>query len=328
MLKRPSKKMKLLALAEILQQETDDEHGLTMPQIIEKLEERGISAERKALYNDLDVLRDFGFDIIIRKEKPPCYAIGKRDFEFPELLLLVDAVQSSRFLTDQKSSILVDKLKCFTSRHQAKLLDKHIYVEGRIKTQNESIYYNVDSIHEAIQTKRKVTFKYFKYDLEKKRRFRADKELYCENPIALVYVDEFYYLIAYNENHQSFVQYRVDRMLEINITDDAIIKNQEIADFNVQEYVSRAFRMFSGEKVNVELLVSSDIMSIVIDRFGKDVLSYKKDEDTARVHITVLKSNVFFGWLTQLGTKAKIESPTWLAQEYRDYLNEVAAQYK
>ncbi len=321
------RKMKILHLRDMLLAETDDEHGLTMPQIIERLQEKEIAAERKALYDDLDVLSDFGLDIVVRRGPRTEYAVGERHFEMPELLLLIDAVQSSRFLTKQKSDALIEKLKKLASKHQADFLDKSMHVEGRIKTQNESIYYNVDTIQEAVQQRKKITFRYFEYGLDKKEVLRREGRHYFESPIDLIYKDEFYYLITYNDKHDDFVRYRVDRMIDIVKTDEPVAGSRKARSFNVQEFCARAFGMYGGDVVSVVLAADRSVLGSVIDRFGKEVLVFPGNDNAVKVHVSILKSTVFYGWLAQFGNMIKIEKPETLAREYQEHLQGVIEGY-
>ena len=192
-------KLKLLYLMRMLQEETDSEQGLTMTQILERLEEEGVMAERKSVYRDIEALREFGLDIRTYQRSPVEYALENRDFALPELLLLVDAVQSSRFLTQRKSDALVRSVKQLASARQRALLDKRLHVEGRIKSQNESVFHNVDRIQEALARRRKITFLYFQYDAAKKKILQHDGAFYTETPVPLIYADGFYYLVASNE---------------------------------------------------------------------------------------------------------------------------------
>lgn len=320
-------KLKLLYLMKMLTEETDSECGLSMTQILEKLEEQGISAERKSIYRDIEALRDFGLDVRTYQRAPVEYALEDRDFAFPELLLLVDAVQSSRFLTQRKSDALVRSVKQLASVRQRALLDKRVHVEGRIKTQNESVFYNVDRIHEAIAQRRKVSFLYFKYDAAKKKLMQHDGDRYVETPVQLVYSDGYYYLVAFNEKHDGFVNYRVDRMDDIEILEEPSLRNDRIANFDAQELEDRVFGMYSGEPVSATFLVDEESMCSVIDRFGKDVQSMPVEEGKARVSAVVMKSPVFFGWLAQFGTRVRIEKPKALAEEYRRYLAEIVEAY-
>lgn len=321
------KRLKLFYLMKILREETDEEQGLTMVQIISKLAEYDIAAERKAIYRDMEALRDFGFDI--EKRGAPCeYALKNRPFKFPELLLLIDAIQSSRFLTESKSEALVESVKAFASYSQAQLLGKRVFVEGRIKMQNESVFYNVDKIQEAIMGKRKVEFQYFEYGTDKAKVLRHDAEFYVETPVYLVYLEGYYYLIAFNDAHDDFVRYRVDRMLNLRMSKCAATRNARIASFDVREFEIRSFGMFSGDTASVELKVRKEAMGAVIDRFGRDVFSSAREDGTAHVHVVVLKSPVFYGWLAQFGELIQIVKPQSLIEDYRDYLMDIVGSYK
>ncbi len=320
-------KLKLLYLMRMLEEETDAEQGLTMSQILERLEAQGITAERKGIYRDIEALREFGLDVRTYQRAPVENALERRDFAFHELLLLVDAVQSSRFLTQRKSDALVEAVKRLASARQCALLDKRLHVEGRIKMQNESVFHSVDRIQEAIAQKRQIPFVYFKYDAAKEKVLQHGGERYVETPVQLVYAEGYYYLVVFNEKHDDFATYRVDRMDRIKITDAPAVKNERIATFDAQELEGRAFGMYSGESVAATLLVSGEAMGAIIDRFGKDVESLPAGEGWARVYATVMKSPVLFGWLAQFGDRVHIEKPASLAAEYRDYLAGIVASY-
>ena len=220
-------KLKLLYLMRMLQEETDSEQGLTMTQILERLEEEGVMAERKSVYRDIEALREFGLDIRTYQRSPVEYALENRDFALPELLLLVDAVQRlARFLTQRKSDALVRSVEQLASARQRALLDKRLHVEGRIKSQNESVFHNVDRIQEALARRRKITFLYFQYDAAKKKILQHDGAFYTETPVQLIYADGFYYLVAYNEKHGALAHYRVDRMDKIEVTDQPACRNE------------------------------------------------------------------------------------------------------
>lgn len=322
-----NQKLKLLHLMQILTDETDSEQGLTMPQILNKLEDKGISAERKSVYRDIEALREFGLDVRTYQRSPVEYAVGDRGFSYAELVLLVDAVQSSRFLTQRKSDALVQGVKQLASVHQRVLLDKRLHVEGRIKTQNESVFYNVDRIQEALVQRCKLSFVYFKYDGAKHKIMQHGGERYIETPVQLIYSDDYYYLVAFNEKYDSFVNYRVDRMDRIALVDEAACKNDRIATFSAEQFGSRAFGMYGGDPLSTTLLVDEEVMGAMIDRFGKDVESIPAGDGRARVYVTVMKSPVFFGWLSQFGTRVRIEKPRLLAEEYLAYLKEIVSAY-
>lgn len=320
-------KLKMLYLMQMLIEETDAEKGLTMVDILGRLEDQGITAERKSIYRDIEALREFGLDVRTYQRAPVEYAVEHRDFAFPELVLLVDAVQSSRFLTQRKSDALVEGVKRLASTRQRALLDKRVHVEGRIKMQNESVFYSVDRIQDALAKKRKISFTYFKYDAAKNKVPQHDGKRYVETPVQLVYSEGYYYLVAFNEKHDGFATYRVDRMDRIRVLDEPAVRNERISTFDAQELESRAFGMYRGEPVAATLLVSDEAMGAVIDRFGRDVESTSADEERARVYVTVMKSPAFYGWLAQFGDRVRVEKPASLAAEYRDYLADIVAAY-
>ena len=308
--------------------ETDDEHGLSMPELIERLQEYGISAERKAIYDDLETLKDYGLDIVTRRAARTEYAVGNRQFEVPELLLLANAVQSSRFLTKTKSEKLIHKLQEFASVHHKKEFEKSLHVEGRVKMINESVYYNIDALQAAMRNKRKITFRYYEYGLDKKQVLRREGKQYKENPLDLIYKDEYYYLTTYNDKYEKFLCYRVDRMVQVKEVNEPITRGDAIRNYDIQELLARSFGMFRGEAVSAVLVVNEQrLIGAIIDRFGKEVLIYQTDETSARVHVNILKSDVFFGWLAQFGIGITIESPPTLAREYKEHLERIAQVY-
>lgn len=323
-----AQKLKILHLIRILETQTDDEHGLTGPQIIEKLAELGIEIERKTLYRDLDALREFGYDVQKYHRRTVEYGLASRDFEDGELRLMADAVQSSKFLTKRKADKLVNEIAKLGSMQLADDLRKRIHVEGRIRSQNESVFYNLDAIQRAITAKKKVEFQYFKHDEAKNRVLQHNGEKYCETPVQLVYMDDCYYLIAWNDKHAGFANYRVDRMLRINVSTQEATRNEQIATFDVAKYQQRVFGMFSGEAVQVTLTVKASAMSAVMDRFGKDVASTPSGEGECRVSATVMEAPTFFGWLTQFGSDVVIEAPQSLRRSYADYLQAILKSYE
>ncbi len=324
-----NQKLKLFYLLEVLKEETDAEHGLTRAQITAKLDEHDIRVERKTFYDDIRRLQDFGYDIVSYPEGcNTVYALATREFEETELLLLADAVLSSKFLTQRKSKALIGQLGTLGSKHLAAELNKKIYVEGRIHNQNESVFYSLDAIHRAIDAKVKVSFLYFKYDVSKEPVLSRDGEPYVVTPVQLMYMDDFYYLIAYSDTHEAFTTYRLDRMRSIELTSERATSNDAIKGFDVSKFQQRVFGMFSGDAVEVTLRVDASVMSAVIDRFGKDVESTASEEgDFAIVHATVMKAPTFYGWLATFGTKIIIEEPASLREDYRAYLDQIRSVY-
>ena len=325
MAKSANQKLKIVYLMDMLLSDTDEERGLTMGEILSRLDAVGIQAERKSIYDDIESLKMYGLDILTKRDKTVEYYIGDRTFELPELKLLVDAVQSSKFITEKKSAELIKKLSSLTSRQQAKALQRQVFVTNRIKTQNESIYYNVDALHSAILGKRIISFKYFDYDAQKKRVFRKDEARYTATPLGLSWNDENYYLITYSEKYDSYVHYRVDRMSNILITGEPRSESPKTATFDIVEYCKRVFNMFGGDDVRVELTADNSLINSMIDRFGKDVILYPKNDSEVRIIANATRSGTFFAWLAQFGSKIHIDAPDDLRKEYVSFLKDIIA---
>ena len=321
-MKRSNQKLKLMYLAKILLEKTDEEHTITVPEMIAELEKLGVSAERKSIYNDLEYLEMFGLDICSRKSRTTDYFIASRDFELPELKLLVDSVQSSKFITRKKSMELISKIEKLTSRDNAKKLHRQVFVTNRVKTLNEHIYYNVDKIHDAIAMNKQVTFRYFDLDLDKNRIYRKNGEKYIESPVSLTWDDENYYLITYKKKYDRYTHYRVDKMEAVEITDENRVLSS--APFDISEYVKTMFRMYSGDETNVSIRFDNDLVGVVYDRFGIDVPVMKDDEDHFICRAKVAVSPHFLSWIISFGDKAKIISP----QSVIDELYDLAAKAK
>lgn len=317
-------KLKLLAIMRMLQDETDSERGLTMRDIIERLEAQGIEAERKSVYRDIETLREFGLDIATYQRSPVQYAIAQRDFSISELMLMVDAVESSRFLTRRQCDALVRNIKLLASDRERALLDKRIHVAGRVKSKNDSVFRNVDAIHEALRERRKVSFLYFKLGPDRMRQIQHDGKPYVLTPVKVVYAGGFYYATMYSDSHEGFADYRIDRMHRIVVTDEPATRNELITRHAFDDAEYQNFGRFGGDPVNVVLDVAADKVDIVFDRFGDAVQvgAMGKDGDEARVQafVTVRRSEQFFGWVAGLGGTVKISEPRWLVKEYRAYL--------
>ncbi len=321
-------KERLLALAKIFMEETDEEVGLTTGAIIALLQQRGISAERKAIYRDIAALRDAGMDIRKYERAPVEFALARRQFSRSELLLLVDAVQGSRFITKHQSDALVESIKELGSKRQGRGLDKRVFVGGRVKSQNDSVFGNVDVIQEAIAAKRKLRFCYASYDCAKRLVLRHGGHVYEQTPVQLLYVDGFYYLVCYSDKYDDFANYRVDRMRRIIIADERAVRNARIATFDATEYEQRVFGMFSGESARVTLAVEERAMNAVIDRFGKDVQVKDWGDGTARVSVTVMETPVFYGWVAQFNGQVAIDGPRAVRRRFAGYLRDMLAAYE
>ena len=303
---------------------SDEEHPISVPELIAELDRWDIKAERKSIYDDLEALSELGLDVQSRKGRNAGWFIGARDFELAELKLLVDAVQSSRFITRRKSDSLIRKLEKLASVHQARQLQRQVYVDRRVKAMNESIYYNVDILHGAITGRKVITFQYFDYDMKKERVFRRDGGEYRVSPYGLIWNSENYYLVGQDEQLGQLRHYRVDKMARLEETEQSCT----IPDtFNVADYAQKHFGMFSGSEVNMTLRFKSDMAGVVLDRFGQDVMLIPDGDSHFTVTLPLVMSPQFFGWLFGLGDGVQLVAPAQAVQAYRDQLRNVGALY-
>ena len=325
--KSVNQKQKLLFLLDYLRQNTDETHTVTTPQIIDHLAANGIRAERKSIYNDIQTLCDYGYDIIRTEGAHAGYRIADRTFELPEVKLLVDLVQSSKFITTKKSRQLIGKLEQLVSKNDAKKLQRQVVVADRNKTSNEKIYYSVDVIHSAIAENRQIRFHYFDWNVRKEMQLRKDGRFYQVSPWLLTWDDENYYLIAYDDRSRDIRHYRVDKMLKIELTAESREGKEQFANFDVAAYSRKTFGMFAGEDETVTLICEDALTGVMIDRFGKEVAMRRYDETRIRVRVSVAVSRQFFGWLAGLGAAVRIESPESVVREYREYLETILKTY-
>lgn len=328
MAKSSNQKLKLLYLLKMLEEKTDEENTMTINEMIAELNRYGIKAERKSIYDDIETLRCYGLDIATRKSKTTDYFVAGRLFELPELKLLVDVVQCSKFITHKKSNDLIKKIGSLASYKQAQSLRRQVYVNNRIKTINESIYYSVDSIHAAIAENKKVSFKYFDYDIKKEVTYRKNGERYVVNPYGLSWDDENYYLIAFSTKYNGFTHYRVDRMMDIDLIDEQREPLPNNEKFDPAEYSNKLFNMFGGEEAMVQLQFENSHVNAVVDRFGKDIIINEINERSFYIWIKIVVSSTFFSWLSQFGSKVKVLGPETVVEQYKDCLKEIIMQYE
>lgn len=321
----PNQKMKLLYLMKIFLERTDEHHMLTISDLISALDEYDVNAERKSLYSDMELLRKYGLNIEMRKTKSVGYYIDSRQFELPELKLLVDAVQSSRFITTKKSNELIKKLSSMASVHQARELKRQVVMAERPKPMNESIYYNIDAIHEAINSWNKIEFKYFDYDTNKNRVYRKEGDKYCQTPVVLCWNDDKYYLICYSSKYDGFTHYRVDRMSDVTVCHDAADKYDK-KKFNVAEHTKRVFGMYGGELVTAKLRFDNSLVNTVLDKFGTG-LPLRKNSDCFEITVDVADSPVFLSWVFQFGEKVEILAPDSLRKSMCASIEKLYARY-
>lgn len=313
-------KLKLVALLRLLETSTDADKGLTMPQIIERLEEQGIPAERKSVYRDIATLREAGYSIEKIPARPVEYALIRTELGFNDVMMLVDVVQSSRFLTERKSVQLVKNLKGLVSERQRRMLAKRVHVHDRIKNQSESVFHSVDIVHEALQRRRKIEFLYFSYGTDLKRSARHQGKRYVLTPVKVVFADNNYYLAAYDDEDGKIKTYRIDRMELLQLSDEVAARNSDIANYEYEDFAHQRFGMFHGEPACVTLHVQEGLMDTIVDRFGRDVEIVKSTSKSADVRVNVRVSPQFFGWVAGLDGGVTIHAPKRLANEYRDWL--------
>ncbi len=327
MAKSPNQKLKLLYLLKILEEKTDDEHGLTTQEIISILRTYDIEAERKSIYSDIEALEQFGIDIEKRKGASTTYHVVSRDFELPELKLLVDAIQSSKFLTHKKSSELIKKIEGLASKYEAKQLSRQVHVAGRIKTMNESIYYSVDDIHRAIGENRKISFRYYNWNMKKEKQFKRDGKVYNASPWALTWDDENYYLIAYDSREKKIKHYRVDKMLEIKVLDEERQGAEYFENFDMAQYSKKTFGMYGGRDEQVTLRCHESLAGVVVDRFGQDVVMYAVDDHHFEASVKVSVSPTFLGWIMNFGGNMKIMSPQSVIDDFINLAQNTISMY-
>ncbi len=325
--KSPNQKLKLLYLMEILLQQTDERHPMTVPEMISELAKHGVAAERKSIYNDLESLRIFGLDIVQTKSRTTGYYIGARSFEVPELKLLVDSVQSSKFITHKKTLALIKKIEGLASIYDAQLLQRQVYVRGRVKSMNESVYYNVDEIADAISRDRQIRFHYFEYTIDKQRRYRRDGAFYIVSPMALMWDNENYYLLAWDAEAQLRKHYRVDKMTDISALDAPREGMEDFSEQDLSAYTKKVFSMFSGEECTVRLRFADHLVGSVLDRFGKDVIVVEDGAEHFTVSLNVVTSPKFYAWLFGFGTDVEILSPPSARREMQEMLAHIADTY-
>lgn len=328
-----NQKMKILLVRDFLQRHSDEDNIVTMNDIISMLNKNGIAAERKSVYDDIKTLMAYGMDISIEKGKNSGYKLLSRDFQIAELKLLVDAVQSSKFLTEKKSRELISKLEKLASERQGKELWHQVVVAGRIKSANETVYYNVDDINNAINNNKKISFKYYSYELDfskvKKlvKHYRNGGGEYTVSPYKLVWDSENYYLISFDDKDKKSKHFRVDKMEKIKRLSDARDGSEEFKNFDMSRYTKSVFGMFGGEKKPVTLRFENSLANVVTDRFGHEPIFMPDDDEHFKFSVEVEISPVFFSWIFTFGEKAEILSPESVISEYKKRLEENIGLY-
>lgn len=321
--KSEGQKLKLLYIVKMLEENSDENHPLSTADIISKLDSYGIHAERKSIYDDMARLIDYGYDIIqIHSRSGGGYYLASREFELPELKLLVDAVQSSRFITTRKSRELIKKLENKASKYDAGKLQRQVYVAGRVKTENEGIYYNIDNIHRGIQENKMIAFQYLDWNLKKEMVPRANGSKKV-SPWALIWREENYYLVAFDATDGIMKHYRVDKMGQVEVIRDARQGLAQFQEMDMASYANQTFGMFGGQEETVSLQFPNRLIGVVLDRFGKDADIRPMENECFRIRVRVAVSGQFFGWLTGIGKDAVIVSPESVKEQYRTWIRDI-----
>ena len=330
MAKSVNQKMKLLYILKILTEKTDESHCLPAQEIIALLASYGITAERKSIYDDIECLNHFGYDIVnVKSRKGGGYYLASREFELPELKLWVDAVQASRFITQKKSRELISKIEKLAGPYEGKQLQRQVFVAGRVKTENESIYYNVDRIHKAIQDNAPVMFLYLAWNVKKELVPRHEGKKYRISPWALTWQDENYYLIAYDDEVGRIKHFRVDKMSNITQLSNEIRKGVEaFKEFDIAQYTNRTFGMFGGEPETVSLQLPEHMIGIIFDRFGKEIDLRRLSNGNVGVRVKAAVSGQFYGWLTGLGKDVLLLGPEHVKDGYVAFIKNIMNQYE
>ncbi len=323
MAKSEGQKLKLLYIVKMLEEYSDENHPLSTQEIIRRLDAEGIRSERKSIYDDMAKLIDFGYDIIqVHSRLGGGYYLAGREFELAELKLMVDAVQSSRFITTKKSRELIKKLEKKAGKYDAGKLQRQVYVAGRIKTENESIYYNIDNIHRAIQENKQIRFQYLDWNL-KKELVPRDATTRIVSPWALIWQVENYYLAAFDPQDELMKHYRVDKMGKVEVLEQPRMGLEAFEKVDLAVYTNQTFGMYGGEQETVTMQFPNELVGVVLDRFGREADIRPMKDGFFRIRTKVAVSGQFYGWLAGIGADAQIIAPENVREKYQDYLRKI-----
>ncbi|MXP78699.1 WYL domain-containing protein [Lachnospiraceae bacterium WCA-9-b2] len=320
-------KLRTLYIMKMLLEKTDEKYTMSAADIDKALCDYGMSADRKTVYNDIETLREFGMDVLQTKGSNSGYYIGSRKFELPELKLLVDAVQASKFISRKKSEELIRKLESLASEHDARQLQRNVFIYNRPKTGNETIYYNVDKIHTAILENRQIQYQYAEWTVKKELIPKKNGAVYTVSPWSLTWDDANYYLIAYDEASDCMKHYRVDKMQRTRVIRQERVGKERFQDFDLVEFSKKTFSMYGGHDEEVTLQCGNELIGVILDRFGTDVMIVPADEGQFRVRVLVAVSPQFFGWVTGIGVRLRIAGPERVQKEYKEYLEGIMEGY-
>ncbi len=326
-------KLKLLYLADIFKEKTDENHFLAATEICDELEKMGVSAERKSIYNDIEILKEYGYDIIHTGSKNRGgYFLGAREFELAEIRLLSDAVQAANFISQKKTNQLVEKIESFTSSYQAKILHSQVYVDNRPKCKNEEIFYTISLLDEAINAKVKVEFTYTRRKITEDFKTAKEEKAFCVSPYALIWSEDHYYLVCNNEKYDNLMNLRIDKIKHLEITKKRARHFSEVSDykhhFDSAEYASKLFNMYSGEPKPIELICHNNILEPILDRFGENVKIQRADDEHFALRTNVAVSDGLVAWIVQYGNRIKVKSPNDLVHMIKKHARELLEEYE
>lgn len=325
-----SSRLRVLALYRILFRETDDEHPLNAEELCARLTEQKIAAERKTVYRDLAALRDYGADILFTRKPSPGFFMAGRDFELPEVRLLMDAVEAASFITEKKTEELLEKLRSLLSRYQGGVCGE-IYAGKRVKFDNEEIYYNIDAVQKAVAANRRLSFVYYHSVIEGNRISRDGGREFTLSPYALLWDSDRYYLVGNYEKYNSVSHYRLDRMKHVQVLTKPARPFEEVCDyrgrFDADDYAKKTFHMYHGERKTVELRCADSVLENVLDKFGEDpeLLAHGGGAFTVRANVYVGEG--FLEWLLQYGGRIEVLSPESLRRDMTEKIRELAEAY-
>lgn len=326
-------KLKLLYLADILKKKTDENNYLAATEICDELAKLDIPAERKSIYKDIEILREYGFDIIHTGSKNRGgYFMGAREFELAEIRLLSDAVQAANFISPKKTKQLVEKIESFASESQAKVLHSQVYVDNRPKCKNEEIYYTINLLDEAISQGVKVSFLYTKRKITDEFKTAKEEKQFKVSPFALIWSDDHYYLVCNNEKYDNLMHLRIDKIKKLEVLDERGRHFSEVSDyktsFDSADYASKLFNMFSGEPKPIELVCNNDVLDPILDRFGENVRIQKVDDEHFLIRTNAVVSQGLVSWILGFGNRVKVRTPNDLIYDVTKNAQEIVELYK
>lgn len=321
-------KIKLLKIWEILKQESDEDHPLSTGELLARLEKNGVVCDRKTLYQDIAALNSFGYEVICKRgQHSNSYYVVDRSFDVPELRVLIDAVQAASFITERKTAELIDKIAALGGSNRAEILKRNIVEFNTTKHSNESIYYSINAIEDGILSERKISFRYFDLDRSGERQLRKDGERYVVNPVAMVFANDNYYLVCYHDKHKNTASYRIDRMLDVRVTEEPINESARPKSLKISEHRKQAFSMFGGETANVRFEADASLLDVIYDKFGEKMVITSRGDNMIEFTATVQLSPVFFGWCCTFGDKLKIVSPKTVVEKMKDQFQVLVNTY-